>query len=268
MKIVSGSDSESLDEIANVYEIVIEAGVHRASSIRVAEAAKVVENSQRDVNIAFMNELAMVFDKMSIDTQEVINAMQTKWNALGFTPGLVGGHCIGVDPFYFIYEAEKLGYHSQIILSGRKINDGMPEFVTKAIIKKLVKTHKRVAEAKIAIFGVTFKENTPDVRNSKVYDIYHQLLDYDLKPVLIDPIADLKELKQMYGVDVVKLDDLKDLDCIIFAVPHRKFLTLDLTDLDKFFKQDLENNEKVIIDIKSILDVKELEEKGYAYWRL
>lgn len=268
VKIVSGSDSESLDEIANVYEIVIEAGVHRASSIRVAEAAKVVENSQRDVNIAFMNELAMVFDKMSIDTQEVINAMQTKWNALGFTPGLVGGHCIGVDPFYFIYEAEKLGYHSQIILSGRKINDGMPEFVTKAIIKKLVKTHKRVAEAKIAIFGVTFKENTPDVRNSKVYDIYHQLLDYDLKPVLIDPVADLKELKQMYGVDVVKLDDLKDLDCIIFAVPHREFLTLNLTDLDKFFKQDLENSEKVIIDIKSILDVKELEEKGYAFWRL
>jgi UDP-N-acetyl-D-galactosamine dehydrogenase len=192
-KIVSGMDDESLEEIAKVYELVIEAGVHRASSIKVAEAAKVVENSQRDINIAFMNELAMVFDRMEIDTNDVIEAMNTKWNALKFYPGLVGGHCIGVDPYYFIYEAEKLGYHSQIILSGRKINDGMGEFVADAIIKKLVLANKVVKQAKVVILGITFKENCPDTRNSKVADIIKTLNEYGIEPIVVDPQADKED---------------------------------------------------------------------------
>src|SRR5690554_3196476 len=189
IKIVSAIDTETLEEIAKTYELIIEAGVHKASSIKVAEAAKVVENSQRDINIAFMNELAMVFDRMGIDTKEVIEAMNTKWNALGFYPGLVGGHCIGVDPYYFIYQAEKLGYHSQIILAGRKINDGMGEFVADAIIKKLVLANKVVKKAKIVIFGITFKENCPDTRNSKVIDIIKRLKEYGIEPVVVDPVA-------------------------------------------------------------------------------
>ena len=185
-KIVSSIDDESLEEIAKVYELIIDAGVHKASSIKVAEAAKVVENSQRDINIAFMNELAMVFDRMGIDTKEVIDAMNTKWNALKFYPGLVGGHCIGVDPYYFVYEAEKLGYHSQIILSGRKINDSMGEFVADAIIKKLILANKVVKQSKVVILGITFKENTPDTRNSKVIDIITRLKEYGIDPIVVD----------------------------------------------------------------------------------
>jgi len=184
-KIVSAIDDESLDEIAKIYSLVIKAGVHKTSSIKVAEAAKVVENSQRDINIAFMNELAMVFDRMGIDTKEVIDAMNTKWNALGFYPGLVGGHCIGVDPYYFIYQAEKLGYHSQIILSGRKINDGMGEFIANTIIKKLIHVNKVVKKSKVVIFGITYKENCPDTRNSKVVDIIKGLNEYGIEPIVV-----------------------------------------------------------------------------------
>lgn len=266
-KIVSGMDKESLEEIAKIYELVVKVGVHRASSIKVAEAAKVVENSQRDINIAFMNELAMVFDRMGIDTQEVVEAMNTKWNALKFYPGLVGGHCIGIDPYYFIYEAEKLGYHSQIILSGRKINDGMGAFVADAIIKKLILANKVVKQAKVVILGVTFKENCPDTRNSKVDDIIKRLNEYEIDPIVVDPYADAIDAKREYGVELVPLDMVNDADCIVFAVAHDMFKDMSIGQIDSLFGK-LPNEEKVIIDVKSILDKDEIERCGYSYWRL
>lgn len=267
IKIVSGIDKESLEEIAKVYELVVEVGVHRASSIKVAEAAKVVENSQRDINIAFMNELAMVFDRMGIDTREVVEAMNTKWNALKFSPGLVGGHCIGVDPYYFIYEAEKLGYHSQIILSGRKINDGMGAFVADAIIKKLVLANKVVKKAKVVILGLTFKENCPDTRNSKVEDIIKRLNEYEIDPIVVDPYADPMEAKHEYGVDLVPFDMINDADCLVFAVAHDMFRELGMEQIDDMFKK-LPNKEKIIVDVKSILNKSEVEKNGYSYWRM
>ena len=266
-KIVSGMDSESLDEIAGVYELVIEAGVHRAGSIKVAEAAKVVENSQRDVNIAFINELAMAFDKMGIDTKEVIDAMNTKWNALGFNPGLVGGHCIGVDPYYFIYEAEKLGYHSRIISASRQINDDMPQFVGDAIIKQLILAGKQVKNAKVVFFGATFKENCPDVRNSKVMEIVKYLKDFEIYPVLVDPYADKKDVLRSYSHELSDISDSNDADCIVLAVAHDEFKKKSLSEWDKHFK-DMSNDEKVIVDIKSILDKEEVLAKGFRYWRL
>lgn len=266
-KIVSGMDEESLEVIANVYEIIITAGIHKASSIKVAEAAKVVENSQRDINIAFMNELAMVFDRMDVDTQEVIEAMNTKWNALGFYPGLVGGHCIGVDPYYFIYEAEKLGYHSQIVLSGRKINDGMGEFVADAILKKLIGANKVVKQSKVVIFGLTFKENTPDTRNSRVVDIIMTLREYGITPIVVDPVADKSEAKAEYGIDIVKYEEVTDVDCVVFAVGHDIFKEMTLSNIDQLFKE-LPNQEKVIIDIKGILNKEIVEKENYSFWRL
>ena len=266
-KIVSGMDAETLDEVAKVYELVIEAGVHRAGSIKVAEAAKVVENSQRDINIAFINELAMAFDKMGIDTSEVIDAMNTKWNALGFRPGLVGGHCIGVDPYYFIYEAEKLGYHSRLISSGRQINDDMPGFVGDNIIKYLVLANKQVRQAKVVFFGVTFKENCPDVRNSKVIEIIKHLEQYKIHPVLVDPRADAEDVKRSYGYELSDIKDAYDADCIVLAVAHDEFRAKSLKDWDGFFKTS-DNKEKVLIDIKSVLDRHEVEAEGYRYWRL
>jgi UDP-N-acetyl-D-galactosamine dehydrogenase len=267
IKIVSGMDEESLDEIAKVYELVIEVGVHRAGSIKVAEAAKVVENSQRDINIAFMNELAMVFDRMDIDTKEVVEAMNTKWNALGFTPGLVGGHCIGVDPYYFVYEAEKLGYHSQIILSGRKINDGMGKFVADAIIKKLILANKVVRQSKVVILGLTFKENTPDTRNSKVVDIIDSLKEYGIEPIVVDPEADAAEAKHEYGVDLVDIKEINNADCLVLAVAHDIFKQMSWEDIDNLYG-DFNNKERVLIDVKSILDRKTIQEKRYSYWRL
>ena len=267
VKIVSGIDEDSLEDIAKVYELIIDAGVHRASSIKVAEAAKVVENSQRDINIAFMNELSMVFDKMEIDSKDVIAAMNTKWNTLGFYPGLVGGHCIGVDPYYFVYEAEKLGYHSQIILSGRKINDKMAEFVANNIIKELVKANKRVKESKIAILGLTFKENCPDTRNTKVIDIIEFLNDYGIDPIVVDPRADASQVKEEYGLELTKLENLEDIDCLVMAVSHDEFKNLDMEKIDELFG-DYPDGEKVIIDIKSVLDKEGLEGRGYSYWRL
>lgn len=267
IKIVSGMDEDSLDEIARVYELVIEVGVHRAGSIKVAEAAKVVENSQRDINIAFMNELAMVFDRMGIDTKEVVEAMNTKWNALGFTPGLVGGHCIGVDPYYFVYEAEKLGYHSQIILSGRKINDGMGKFVADSIIKKLILANKVVRQAKVVILGITFKENTPDTRNSKVVDIIDSLREYGIAPIVVDPEADANEAKLEYGIDLININEVNDADCIVLAVAHDKFKEMSWKEIDNLYG-NYENHEKILIDVKSILDRNEIENQGYSYWRL
>lgn len=266
-KIVSGMDEESLEEIAKVYGYIIEAGVHRVSSIKVAEAAKVVENSQRDINIAFMNELAMVFNKMEIDTKEVIEAMQSKWNALGFYPGLVGGHCIGVDPYYFIYEAERLGYHSQIILSGRQINDGMGSYIGDTIIKQLVLSNKKVREAKVVILGITFKENCPDIRNSKVMDIISKLEEFEIKPIVVDPVADIKETKRQHNIDLTDLTEISDADCLVFAVAHNEFKNLSPAQMQGMFKKG-NNKDNVIIDVKSILDKREYEAVGYRLWRL
>lgn len=266
-KIVSGMDKESLEEISNVYEMVIDAGVHRVSSIKVAEAAKVVENSQRDINIAFMNELAMVFDRMGIDTNEVVDAMNTKWNALGFRPGLVGGHCIGVDPYYFVYEAEKLGYHSQIILSGRKVNDSMGAFVADAAIKQLILANKAPKNSKLAILGLTFKENCPDMRNSKCEDIIARLQEYGIEPLIVDPWVNENEALKEYGIKVTKISEIHDIDCIIFAVAHEKFKKMTIENLEKMYNK-VENSEKIIIDVKAIFDKKVMEERGYRYWRL
>lgn len=266
-KIVSGMDEKSLEEIKNVYDLVIEVGTYSVSSIKTAEAIKVVENSQRDINIAFMNELAMVFDRMGIDTNEVVDGMNTKWNALGFRPGLVGGHCIGVDPYYFTYEAEKLGYHSQIILSGRKVNDDMGKFVADAAVKQMILAEKSPKKARVVILGLTFKENCPDTRNSKVADIIERLKEYEIEPIVADPWADKAEAVREYGVELTDFDEIKDADCIIVAVAHDEFKKLTLSDIEKLYK-DMPQNERVIIDVKGLYQPKELKASGMRFWRL
>lgn len=267
-KIVSGMDQESLEEIRNVYNLVIEVGTYPVSSIKTAEAIKVVENSQRDINIAFMNELAMVFDRMGIDTNEVVDGMNTKWNALGFRPGLVGGHCIGVDSYYFTYEAEKLGYHSQIILSGRKVNDGMGAFIADAIIKQLILTGKAPRNAKVVILGLTFKENCPDIRNSKVEDILNRLKEYDIKPLVVDLWANEEDAKKEYDVSLIKLEEVKDADCIVLAVAHNEFKELSWQQIDAMYDKNLAKNERVLIDVKGLRNMQEANKQGYRYWRL
>ena len=267
VKVVSGMDEESLDVIAKVYELVVDAGVHRAESIKVAEAAKVIENSQRDINIAFMNELSIIFNKMGIDTKAVLKAAGTKWNFLNFTPGLVGGHCIGVDPYYLTYKAEQLGYHSQIILSGRRINDDMGKYVVENLIKNLIKADVPVKDAKVAILGFTFKENCPDTRNTRVIDIVNELKEYGLTPVIADPEADAEEAKHEYGIVFDSIEDIKGMDAIVVAVGHDQFLKFTREDFEKMFK-DGSNESKVLLDIKGILDRKEYEAAGYKYWRL
>lgn len=266
-KIVSGMDKESLEEITNIYNLVIEVGTYPVSTIKTAEAIKVVENSQRDINIAFMNELAMVFDRMGIDTNEVVDGMNTKWNALGFRPGLVGGHCIGVDPYYFTYEAEKLGYHSQIILAGRKVNDGMGEFVADAAIKQMILAGKVVRDAKVVILGLTFKENCPDIRNSKVVDIINRLREYGVKPTVADPWAAEDDAVKEYAVSLEKVEEITDADCIIIAVAHHEFKRLGIDGVDKMFKQT-QNSEKVLLDVKGMFDLGVVKARGYNYWRL
>lgn len=266
-KIVSGMDSESLDEIKNVYDIVIEVGTYPVSTIKTAEAIKVVENSQRDINIAFMNELAMVFDRMGIDTNEVVDGMNTKWNALGFRPGLVGGHCIGVDPYYFTYQAEKLGYHSQIILNGRIVNDSMGRFVADAAVKNMITVGQAPKKSKVVILGLTFKENCPDTRNSKVDDIIKRLKEYGIKPIVVDPWASDRDAMHEYGVVLTKIEDVKDADCVIVAVAHDEFRALALDDIKKLFKA-CDDGEKVLIDVKGIYKITELEASGMKYWRL
>lgn len=267
VKIVSGMDEESLDEIAKVYELVVEAGVHRAESIKVAEAAKVIENSQRDINIAFMNELSIIFNKMGIDTQSVLKAAGTKWNFLKFYPGLVGGHCIGVDPYYLTYKAEQLGYHSQIILSGRRINDDMGKYVAESVVKNLIKADVAIKNAKVAILGFTFKENCPDTRNTKIIDIYNELKEYGITATVADPVADADEAKWLYGMEFVDMNTIKDCDAVILAVAHEQFKDLTKADFDKMFKAG-NNNTKVLADIKGLLNRKEYEAAGYNYWRL
>lgn len=265
VKVVSGMDEESLDVIAKVYELVVDAGVYKASTIKVAEAAKVIENSQRDINIAFMNELSIIFNEMGIDTKEVLEAAGTKWNFLNFTPGLVGGHCIGVDPYYLTYKAEEFGYHSQIILSGRRINDNMGKYVVENTIKKLIQSGVNIKKAKVAILGFTFKENTPDTRNTRVIDIVDELKEYGVTPLIVDPVADKEEAKEEYGLVFNDLSEVKEMDAVILAVAHDEFGTFTEEEVKTFFAN---KDGKVLIDIKGILDRKVFENAGYNYWRL
>lgn len=288
VKVVSGMDKETLDTVAKVYELVVEAGVHRAESIKVAEAAKVIENSQRDINIAFMNELSIIFNKMGIDTKAVLEAAETKWNFLKFYPGLVGGHCIGVDPYYLTYKAEEIGYHSQIILAGRKINDDMGKYVAENIVKKMIKANKQINGSKAVIFGVTFKENCPDVRNAKVVDIIRELEEYGVELKVVDPVADKEDLWHEYRIRTSMMEEITDMDAIIFAVSHEEFKSIKLEDLKRLYKAvgsagsaemdevaatnevSIDNIIKgnVLIDVKGMFNRKDAEELGYLYWRL
>jgi UDP-N-acetyl-D-galactosamine dehydrogenase len=286
VKVVSGMDEGSLDTIAKVYELVVDAGVHRAESIKVAEAAKVIENAQRDINIAFMNELSIIFNKMDIDTKAVLKAAGTKWNFLNFFPGLVGGHCIGVDPYYLTYKAEQLGYHSQIILSGRRINDDMGKYVAENVVKNMIKTDKQIKGATVAIFGVTFKENCPDVRNTKVIDVVNELKEYGINVVVVDPVADKEDLLNLYGIRLQEIDDVKGVDAVIFAVPHEEFKSIKLENIKKMYNHrwngysdaieevaatsdiEIAKLKYVLADIKGIFDRKEAENMNYIYWRL
>jgi UDP-N-acetyl-D-galactosamine dehydrogenase len=263
-KIVSGMDEETLDIVAKVYEIVVDAGVHRAESIKIAEAAKVIENSQRDINIAFMNELSIIFNKMGIDTKSVLEAAGTKWNFLKFYPGLVGGHCIGVDPYYLTFKAEELGYHSQVILSGRRINDDMGKYVAENCVKNLIAADKTVKGAKVAILGFTFKENCPDTRNTKVIDIVRELQEYGIKPLISDPVADATEAKRLYDMEFEDIDAIEKMDAVVLAVAHTEFSAFTVEQMDKLFNR----GKKVLLDLKGLLNRKEYERAGYSYWRL
>ena len=267
-KIVSGMDEETVENIAAVYELIICAGVYKAPSIKVAEAAKLAENAQRDINIAFMNELAMVYDRMGISTKDVVDAMNTKWNALGFYPGLVGGHCIGIDPYYFIYQAEMLGYHSQIIAAGRKINDNMGIFVADTVIKKIIQSGKNVQKSNIYIMGITFKENCPDMRNSRAVDVCKHLATYGIKVKVVDPVVDKTEFTREFDTELVSIKDVQNADCLVFLVAHQQFDELSLADLESMFKQQKQQTRHVIIDIKNLFEQKAIEEKGYSYWSL
>ncbi|MSU02129.1 nucleotide sugar dehydrogenase [Tissierella pigra] len=281
VKVVSGMDEESLDVIAKVYELVVQAGVHRAESIKVAEAAKVIENAQRDINIAFMNELSIIFNKLDIDTKSILDAARTKWNFLNFTPGLVGGHCIGVDPYYLTYKAEEIGYHSQIILAGRKINDNMGKYVAENTVKLMIKADKQIKGAKVAILGLTFKENCPDVRNTKVIDIINELREYGVEALVHDPQADRKEVMEQYNIELKNEADIKDVDAVILAVPHEEYKTLNYTKIKELYNGRYAHingntltldkefiHKDVLVDIKGLLDRKEAEENDLLYWRL
>lgn len=266
-KIVSGMDEESATEIKKVYDIVIKAGTVPVSTIKTAEAVKVVENSQRDINIAFVNEVAMICDRMGIDTDEVIYGMNSKWNALGFKPGLVGGHCIGVDPYYLTNAAERLGYHSQIILNGRKVNDSMGAFVADAAIKQMIEAGLAPKKATVVILGITFKENCPDTRNSKVVDIIKRLIEYEINPIVSDSWGDVEVAKHEYGVDLVPFEELPKADCLIVAVGHNEFRSMSTMQLKTMFR-DVPDEEKVLIDVKSLYRLDELKASGMRFWRL
>jgi UDP-N-acetyl-D-galactosamine dehydrogenase len=286
VKIVSGMDEETLDIVAKVYELVVEAGVYKAESIKVAEAAKLIENSQRDINIAFMNELSIIFNKLGIDTKAVLEAAGTKWNFLEFTPGLVGGHCIGVDPYYLTYKAEQTGYHSQIILVGRKINDDMGKYVAESVVKNMIKADKQIKGSTVVIFGVTFKENCPDVRNTKVVDVISELKEYGIKIKVVDPVADREDLWESYGIKLHDIEEIKDIDAAVFAVPHKELQSMKLEDIKKIFNrrwnshhdvikeiavtadEEKIDNKYVLIDIKGMFNRKEAEDMNFQYWRL
>ncbi len=267
-KIVSGMDEESAREIKKVYDIVIKAGTFPVSTIKTAEAVKVIENSQRDINIAFMNEIAMICDKMGIDTIEVLDGMNTKWNALGFKPGLVGGHCIGVDPYYLTSAAERLGYHSQIVLNGRKVNDSMGAYVADAAIKEMIEAGLAPKKATVVILGITFKENCPDTRNSKVVDIINRLKEFNITPVVSDDWAEVDIAKNEYGVDLVSINELPKADCVIVAVGHDEYRSMSMMQLKQMFKENSTDEEKVLIDVKSLYRMDELRASGMRFWRL
>lgn len=261
-------DEESAREIKRVYDIIIKAGTFQVSNIKTAEAVKVVENSQRDINIAFMNEIAMICDKLGIDTEEALAGMNTKWNALGFKPGLVGGHCIGVDPYYLTNAAEKLGYHSQIILNGRQINDSMGAFVADAAIKEMIEAGMAPKKAVVVILGLTFKENCPDTRNSKVVDIVDRLREFDIHPIVTDSWADPKIAKQEYGIELVAWEQVPKADCVIVAVGHKEYRAMSMMQLKGLFKQEIMDEEKVLVDVKSLYRMDELKASKMRFWRL
>lgn len=263
-KIVSGMDEDTLNDVAALYGAVLKNGVYKASSIKVAEAAKVIENSQRDINIAFVNELAIIFNEIGIDTNEVLDAAGSKWNFLNFRPGLVGGHCIGVDPFYLTYKSEEMGHLSELILASRRVNDGMGKFIADNVIKELIKTGKIVKNAKVLILGLTFKENVPDLRNSKVMDIIKELENFGVKVYAKDPYADLNEIKREYNINIDTNEENEKVDAIIFAVSHNEFKDLKIKEIKNMLKED----SNLIFDIKQILDKKEMKENGMKLWRL
>ena len=266
VKITSGIDKECAETIAQVYELIIKAGVHRATSIKVAEAAKVIENSQRDINIAFVNELSLIFDKMGIDTLDVLEAAGTKWNFLHFKPGLVGGHCIGVDPYYLAMKAEEIGYRADVILAGRKTNDGMGKFIGEKTIKNMIVSERTIKDSHVLVMGLTFKEDCPDLRNSKVEDIVNELKDYGVRVSVVDPVADSDEAIKEYGIKLQKLEDIKNIDAIVLAVSHKEYKNLDLKELKKLYKSDVKI--PVLIDVKGILNKDEAIELGYNFWRM
>ncbi|MDR3361436.1 MAG: nucleotide sugar dehydrogenase [Desulfovibrio sp.] len=264
-KIVSGSDEATTDLLAQLYGSVVKAGICRASGIRVAEAAKVIENTQRDLNIALMNELALIFDRMGIDTLEVLEAAGSKWNFLPFRPGLVGGHCIGVDPYYLTFKAEALGYHPEVILAGRRINDGMGKYVAECAVKRLIKRGGVVNGARVGILGFTFKENVPDLRNTRVVDVVRELNDYGMTPLVSDALADPAEALREYGQTLLPLEELRDLDAVILAVGHREYASLTPRDIrDRFADRD----KAVLLDVKSFFDPATMRAAGFDYWRL
>jgi len=264
LKIVSGIDDEALEEIAKVYSIIVEAGIYKAESIKVAEAAKVIENTQRDINIAFMNELSIIFNKMNINTKAVLEAAGTKWNFLKFTPGLVGGHCIGVDPYYLAYRAQRIGYHPEIILAGRRINDMMGKYVAENTVKQLIKADKQIKGARVFIMGLTFKEDVPDTRNTKVVDIVRELREYGIEVFVSDYMADREEVYNEYGIELVEYGEVSNVDAIVLAVCHRQYreITLDML-MDKYSE-----GTKVLIDVKGMYPPKDAIAKGFLYWSL
>lgn len=268
IKVVSGMDEETVQEIKKIYDIVIKAGTFPVSSIKTAEAVKVVENSQRDINIAFMNEIAIICDKLDIDTAEVLAGMNTKWNALGFKPGLVGGHCIGVDPYYLTNIAEKMGYHSQIILNGRKVNDSMGAYVADAAIREMIEAGMAPKKATVLIMGLTFKEDCPDTRNSRIADIIKRLKEYEIDPIVTDPWADAEVAKQAYNVSLVPIEEIPKADCVIVAVGHSQYRGMSMMQIKKMFKEELKDEEKVLIDVKSLYRMDELKASGMRFWRL
>lgn len=261
-KIVSGMDEETLNTIASVYEMTVTAGVYKASSIKVAEAAKVIENSQRDINIAFVNELSKIFNKLGIDTNEVLDAAGSKWNFLNFRPGLVGGHCIGVDPYYLTFKAQEIGYRPEVILSGRRINDSMGKYIAENVVKQLIENDIPVKNAKVLIKGITFKENVPDIRNSKVIDIINELKEYGVDVLIEDIYADQEEVKREYNLDL-NINN-KEVDAIIFAVAHKEYKNITVKEI----KETLKKDRNIIFDIKSMFNRKELEKEGLIVWSL
>ena len=264
VKIVSGSDSETLEFLSNIYGQIVKAGIHKVSSIKVAEAAKVIENTQRDLNIALMNELAMIFDKLGIDTNEVLEAAGTKWNFLPFKPGLVGGHCIGVDPYYLTFKAESLGYHPEMILAGRRINDNMGKYIAEKTVKLILKTGKSVKDSKVAILGLTFKEDVPDLRNTRVIDIIDELKDYGISVIVNDPYADHNEAYQYYGIKLHEIENIKNVNAVIISVKHKQYINLGISGIIKLFN----SNQPVLIDVKSIFNHETAKKNNIKYWRL